>query len=221
MRRFNEIVSHLKDETLVADVGCDHGYISQKLLESGGAKKVVMTDISAKCLKKAQDLLSNEIANGRATAIVCDGLSGVNLPITAVVIAGMGGEEIIKILSECLDRLPIKKVVLQPMKNADKVREFLVRGKFWLHRDYTFYDADKYYDLIYAEKLDGKSDAYSDLDIEFGRENLLVKSADFILKYQREIERLNTFLSHENLSDKSREELVKKINKYKTVIGEL
>ena len=101
MHRLDEITSHLSGEDLVADVGCDHGYISEKLLKSGGAKKVVMTDISAKCLLKAQTLLSAEISQGKATAVVCDGLKGVDLPITAVVIAGMGGEEIIKILTEC------------------------------------------------------------------------------------------------------------------------
>lgn len=220
MGRLDEIASHLVGEDLVADVGCDHGYIAEKLLQVGGAKKVVLTDISEKCLKKAQTLLAKELENGKATAVVCDGLKGVDLPITAVVIAGMGGEEIIKILTECLPRLPIKKLVLQPMKNAEKLRQFLVDGQFSPYRDYTFYDANKYYDLIYAVKSDNPVKPYTEDELIFGRENLAVKGKDFILRYSREIEKLTAVLSSENLTTKAKDELITKIKKYKSVIGE-
>ena len=217
--RIEEIVSIVPKSSVVADVGCDHGYVAFSVLRSGIADKVVMTDVSQKCLDKAINLLGQEIALGKATAVCCDGLTGVNIDVDTAVIAGMGGEEIIKILSHSVDRLSIKNLVLQPMKNTEKLRRFLVDGSFSLIRDYTFMDAGKYYDLIFAVKTD-KKQSYTDDEYFFGKENLSTKPDAFICRYKKEIEDIKNWISSPNLNDNSRAELVAKLEKYSAIVGE-
>ena len=221
MGRVEVIVSHVDKSSICADVGCDHGYIGHALLKLGKAEKVVFTDISEKCLAKAKSLAQEDIVIGRAKTVVCDGLTGVTDDVDTAVIAGMGGEEIIKILAECLQRLPIKTLVLQPMKNADKLRAYLLDGGFSLIRDYTFMDAGKYYDLIKAEKSDKKIDVYSADELAFGKENLAVKGEDFICRCKKEIEDLTLWSKSENISSQTINEFNERIKKLKTIIGEL
>ena len=52
-KRLEEIFSVLPSSEIFADIGCDHGYISKQMLDSGKANKVLFADISAKSLKKA------------------------------------------------------------------------------------------------------------------------------------------------------------------------
>lgn len=217
--RIEEIVSVVPKSKVVADVGCDHGYIAYSVIKKGLADKVVLTDVSKKCLDKAVALLSKEIVLGKATAICCDGLTKVFEPVDTAIIAGMGGEEIIKIIGQSAGRLSVKNLVLQPMKNSEKLRRFLVDGSFSLIRDYTFFDAGKYYDLIFAVKSDEK-DVYSDDEFFFGKENLTKKPDAFINRCKKEIEDIKSWMSSPSLNENSLVELEKKLNKYSTVIGE-
>ncbi|MBO5285640.1 MAG: SAM-dependent methyltransferase [Clostridia bacterium] len=217
MSRLDEILSVIKPVSVLADIGCDHGYISKKALDNNLCKKLVFTDISEKCLLKAKTLLKTEVDKRLAVPVLANGLTGVDIFIDEAVIAGMGGEEIIQILKECLTRTGIKTLVLQPMKNTDKLRRFLVENGFYLERDYVFKDAGKFYDLIVAS-LSDTPDFYTDLEYEFGRENLQNKSKAFKEKYLKEIESINLWLQSPTIKEDSVLDFKAKIEKYQKVI---
>ena len=124
MGRIEVICAHIPKSRVFADIGCDHGYCTQYALAHGLCERAYISDISAACLKKAEELLGAEIAAGRCVPVCADGMDGLPEPPDCVLIAGMGGEEIVSILSRAA-RLPAR-FVLQPMKNAEKVRAFLV-----------------------------------------------------------------------------------------------
>ncbi len=150
-----------------ADVGCDHGYCTEYALKSGKCKSAVIADVSAKCLAKAEKLLSAYIQSGVCRSVCCDGLKDIPEQTEQVLIAGMGGEEIIKILSQGF--IP-QKFVLQPMKNAPKLREFLLARGCKITADDIFRD-DKFYFVIKGER-DGGTSAYSQSQLFFGRDSL-------------------------------------------------
>ena len=56
--RLKKIVELLPTCEVLADVGCDHGYIAEMVIKSGKYKKVILSDISKKSLDKAVNLLS-------------------------------------------------------------------------------------------------------------------------------------------------------------------
>lgn len=184
-KRLAAVCGELEKCDTFADVGCDHGYCTLYMLENGLCRTAQISDISAKSLKKAQALLSAYIAEGRVRPVVCDGLAGVDRGTEQVLIAGMGGEEIVKILSDGF--LP-PKLVLQPMKNAEKVRAFLLGRGYALLRDHTFYADKKFYDLIKAVK-GGKQEEYNKDMLSFGRENIISPTEDFAKMLERDISR--------------------------------
>lgn len=170
------LCSYLDDCETLADVGCDHGYCTLNAFKSGKCKCAVIADVSAKCLAKAETLLSGYISAGKCKSVCCDGLKDIPRDIGQVLIAGMGGEEIIKILSEGF--IP-EKFVLQPMKNAEKLRAYLIKNGCKITRDDIFSDGKFFYFVIKGGRSDDFTENYSELQLRFGRDSLnnpLIKS---------------------------------------------
>ncbi len=167
MGRIEELCALIDKCESFADVGCDHGYCARHVLESGKCGNVIITDISAKCLAKAESLLKGFILSGKCRAVCCDGLSGVPEDTEQVLIAGMGGEEIIRILTEGF--IP-RKFIFQPMKNAPKLRRFLLDGGCNITYDGVFKDG-KFYFVIKGERGGGCKD-YTSVQLAFGRDGI-------------------------------------------------
>ena len=172
-----------------ADVGCDHGYCTQFMLENGLCRSAVISDVSAKSLAKAEKLLQAYIGEGRVQSVCCAGLSAVP-PCDEVLVAGMGGEEIVSILREGF--LP-PQLVLQPMKNAPKLRRFLLERGYAIERDFTFTDT-KHYDLLRAVR-GGQGRAYGARELAFGYDNIHSPSAEFLSLVEEEIQKCRARLA--------------------------
>lgn len=203
--RIREICSNLPKIDVLADVGCDHGYCTKFALDNGLCERAYISDISAGSLKKAERLLAGEIAEGKCVPNLSDGMEGIG-DIGCVLIAGLGGEEIVRILSQ--RPLP-PRFVLQPMRNSDKVRAFLLARGAKIERDYTFGDGAYFYDLITGAGTGG--DEYTDFELWFGRENLRRLPAAFCGKMTLEREKLRERLKRK-MSRASREELLRRLS---------
>ena len=210
MDRIETICAHLPEADVFADIGCDHGYCTQYMLQNGRCRRAYISDISAGSLQKARTLLRREVEEGRCIPVVADGLDGVKA-CDLVLIAGMGGEEIVRILER--GYLPAK-FVLQPMKNSEKVRRFLIGRGCVITRDYTFEDG-KFYDLIAGEfpgAADGApspADDYTEWEFRYGRDNLRSPSSAFIKWAREERRKLKEHLLSA-MRQESREELRRK-----------
>lgn len=133
---------------VLADVGCDHGYVGAEALNRGLARQVIFVDISDNCLQKAR---SNCPAGFKHNAsFLCqDGLGSV--VCDTAVISGMGGLEILSILNSA-KRLP-SAIVLQPMRNIVDVRKYLLKH-YSLTLDATVYDG-KFYSVLVGVRTEG------------------------------------------------------------------
>lgn len=203
--RLKEICANLPVAECLADVGCDHGYCTKYAFDNHLCARAYISDISAGSLEKAKKLLAKEIDAGRCIPCLGDGLQKIGA-CDCVLIAGLGGEEIVRILSE--SALPVR-FVLQPMRNSDKVRSFLIARGARLERDYTFEDGGYYYDLIAGAGTGG--DSYSDYEIIFGRENLKTLPDAFVKKMTEEREKIRARMGRK-MSLASRAELVRRLS---------
>ncbi|MGN0806198.1 MAG: class I SAM-dependent methyltransferase [Candidatus Coproplasma sp.] len=194
MGRIEEICSYIDNSESFADIGCDHGYCTLHALKSGKCERAVITDVSAKSLAKAEKLLEEYIAEGRCKSVCCDGLSGVE-DCEEVLIAGMGGMEIIKILTEGF--IP-RKFILQPMKNAEELRRFLIGSGCKITADDIFFDG-KYYFIIKGERSGGTKE-YSAQELAFGKDSL--KNPVFKDFAGEEIKKLSAFKLTSALEEK-------------------
>lgn len=213
-KRLQVIYSEIETCASFADVGCDHGYIAKAVLDGEKCSNVVISDISAPSLKKAEKLLKKYIDCQKAKAVVCDGLKLVP-ECETVLIAGMGGEEIIKIIKES-PFLP-KKLILSPMKNQDKVRFFLQNNGYGIVRDYTFSD-ERFYHVICAE-LGKETLPYTPLEYEFGRDNLILRSQDFMAYIKKELEKAECFYD-KVIADEDKKQFGETIKILKGILNE-
>ena len=209
-KRFETLLSLIPDCRVFADVGCDHGYMAYEMLKNRKCDRVIVSDISAECLKKAETLLQETFPD-KYTAVVSDGFENVG-NCDCALIAGMGGDTISDILAAAAGRLP-EYLVLQPMKNSQRVRRDLVSLGYEILRDYTFRDG-KFYDVILAKK--GGNETYTADDYIYGRDNLIEKSEDFVALVNSKIDELKE--AKEKASETSRKEIEKRITELEKII---
>ena len=209
--RLNVIFSALPPCKTFADVGCDHGYIAKAMMDFKKCEQAIISDVSAKCLIKAETLLKEYISAGKVTAVVSDGFDKI-ASCDLALIAGMGGEEICLILTRA-ENLP-KALALQPMKNCDKVRKVAVEKGYKIIKDFLFKSADKFYDFILLEKGE---DFLTEEEIVFGRDNIKGENPAFIESLKIRAEKLSEYLNNGALKSAEREKLsleLERIKKY-------
>lgn len=207
--RIKILCAHLTPAKTFADVGCDHGYMSEYMLKNGLCEKLYFSDVSKGSLEKAKRRLAAYVAEGKATGVLGDGFFGVPKDTEEVLIAGMGGSEIVDILSHGKYGFLPERFVFQPMLDSEKLRRYLIANGAVLERDYTFESDGKPYDCIVGRRR-GKREAaqeYTRGEYAFGYENMKERSAAFIKRLQEKLARVEKYLCGENLSETSRGEL--------------
>ena len=147
--RLKTIASLVPHGARVCDVGTDHAYLPIFLKKSGIAKSVIATDLNQKPLENAK----NNIENSGVCDIslrLCNGLSGVlETEVDTVIVAGMGGEVIVGILSAC-EWAKNKNItyILQPTTSAEVLREFLCKNGFDILTETPVYENGKLYSVM-------------------------------------------------------------------------
>ncbi|MBR3247549.1 MAG: SAM-dependent methyltransferase [Clostridiales bacterium] len=138
----------------VIDVGSDHGYIAVRCLEEEIASSVICTEIHRGPAQRSEDALVEAGFEDRSEVYVTDGLKGVPLMNgDIVVIAGMGGLNIIDIISRALKDngyhiLENVTFVLQPQKSNEIVRNYLAKTGFVFEDESICYDRDIFYNCL-------------------------------------------------------------------------
>ena len=207
MTRLDYIAS-LVDERVVIDIGSDHGFLVKKLFDSNQIDCAFVTDISQKCLKKAKSNLTNY---NNIIYLCGDGLNvfNNNLPANldkkynnympnAVVIAGMGGEEIIKILSQKSAK-HFNKFILAPQRNLVLVREYLCKHNFEIVSDKVVKEGKMFYNVIVAIRSKTKQ-RLSEEELVFGLTNIHSPDKDFLLYMQFLCKQYLEILSNKEVS---------------------
>jgi len=151
--RLEMILRHISGNSC-ADVGTDHAYIPIELAKRG--MRVIATDIMPGPLKIAAENVKKNNANIELR------LGGGLLPIKkgevdTIIIAGMGGEMIEKILSEGAEKTNDVTFVLQPMNSQYELRNYLLNNGFYIINEDLAVEGFKVYNLLVATKDEKKS----------------------------------------------------------------
>lgn len=144
-RRMTALLSEIPKNKNLADIGADHGYVSLSFALNNPNNLIVGSDISEKSIEKAK-ITAKKLNLSNYYTKIGFGLEPIqSFDIDVVLISGMGGEEIIKILDNC-KKYPF--YVLSPQKNSDKVRLYLKNNNLKAIKDYKVYSDEKFYDII-------------------------------------------------------------------------
>ncbi len=178
-KRMEAVVNMISPQSFaIADVGCDHAYVSIALLQRDIAKKVIAMDVRTGPL----DIAKRNIAEAGFLDVIDvrlgDGLQRLDVDeVDTIIIAGMGGLLIKGILERGIHILQDAKkkpeLILQPQSDLREVREFLYKNAYSIVEEQMLVEEGKYYTVIKAQFGDAESKpAYNEMEWVYGRCNL-------------------------------------------------
>lgn len=136
-KRLAACADYVRPDSRVCDIGTDHAYLPCFLTQHGNHPQITAADVHEKPLETARRHI---IANGCAdtvSTVLSDGLADIP-PEWAedIIIAGMGGELILRILLDCPWLAhPEKRLILQPMSQAPELRKGLYANAFCIEAE--------------------------------------------------------------------------------------
>jgi tRNA (adenine22-N1)-methyltransferase len=128
--RLKTIADCIYGSASVADVGTGDGYIPVWLALGRSTKTIIASDASEESIEFARKTADKYEVGDRIKFVVAPGLRGVgDVQIETVVVAGVGGDTIVEILSDAqwLKSRPVK-LVLQPQTKTDRLLDWLLRN---------------------------------------------------------------------------------------------
>ena len=175
--RLFSAVSYVRLGASIADIGTDHAYLPIYLLREGIASGALACDIGAGPISCACENISAAGLSDRISTLQTDGLHGVErFSPDHILIFGMGGELIVKILSEApwvCD--PAIRLILQPMSRAEVVRKYLWENGFRIVGETLSQEDDRIYQTLCAEWC-GKTEPFDPIDCLVGKREQLASA---------------------------------------------
>ena len=195
----------------VADVGCDHGFLSIYLVQEGISPCVTAMDVRKGPLSAAREHIDAKGLGAYIQTRISDGLQKLQPgEADTVVCAGMGGRLMERILTEGLEKAKqMRELILQPQSELQEFRQFLRRTGFRVDEEDLVCEEGKYYfamrtvpedremffdsDIPEEFRLHSRTDAadYIKLCDKFG-EKLLTKKHPLLEQYLRQREKVLT-----------------------------
>jgi len=170
--RLLKLAAKVPDYAVVADIGTDHALLPIYLVSTGKCPRAVAVELKEGPYQAARTAIESFNMSGSVDLRRGDGLKPV-VPgeVDAVVIAGMGAEQMIRILEESPQvRASVPWFVLQPMEDAPKLRGYLVTHGFRLADEELVRDGDEIYEIICAAP--GQEHIEDELLLEVGPRNV-------------------------------------------------
>ncbi len=186
-KRLRALASLVQTGRGLIDVGTDHGYLPVMLAQAGYSGTLFASDIHPKPLEAARMTAAAAGLNNRIHFLCCDGLTLCPPEeIDTIVIAGMGGDMIVKILDDaewCLDSR--YRMILQPATKQEVLRYWLVCNGFSIECETLTEEAGILYQILTVRY--GCNMKLSDAELFAGRRCLCT---DLVL-YDRQIRLLS------------------------------
>ena len=133
----------------VADVGCDHGYLSIHLLQNGIASSAIASDVNEQPLQSAKHNAAKFGVQDKITFQLSDGVQNIPRDFNCMVCAGMGADTMMSIL----DAAPWLKsekyrLILQCQSKRPELRKYLYQQGYAIRRETLAQDGKFIYPIM-------------------------------------------------------------------------
>lgn len=152
-KRLMSCAEYVRKNSKVADIGTDHAYLPIYLIKTGKIQYAIASDIRKGPLLNAEKNLKKYHILDKVDLRLSDGLEKIKgEEVDDIIVAGMGGEIIVDILSKAdWIKDKNKRLILQPMSMEEKVRKFLHNEKFKIIKEKITVSENKIYNIMCAE----------------------------------------------------------------------
>ena len=186
---------------VAADVGSDHGKLIISLFEGGVISKGYAIENKKGPFERLVKAIEDSGCQDHVIPMLSDGISELPGDVDVVILAGMGGINIIDILKAHPYKLKNVKTIVVDAHNAiPEMRKAICKLGFVIADEDIVLDAGKYYEII---KFNAGECAYLDeSDYEFGPVLRNEKSCTFKEKYKSRLLEINNLLLTKKLPEK-------------------
>lgn len=195
-KRMTAVCDMVTQGRRVADIGCDHAFVSIYLVKSGRASYAAALDVREGPLKIAKQNISAYNMNGLVEVKLSDGFSALKPGETdSAILAGMGGALIIRLLDNASDIIcEGYELVLQPQSETGRVRRYLRENGYEILKETMILDEGKFYTIIKAIKLGHTNYKHGYIDDE--NVKIYDEYGEYLIKSKDDI--FCKYLSHEH-----------------------
>ena len=153
----------------VADIGCDHAYLPIHLVREGISPYVIACDINAGPIIRAKENIEDVDLGEKIDVRQGDGLSVITPgEVRSVVLAGMGGRLMMRILNEGEDVLTdVSEIIMEPQSDVAALRHFLQDNGYRIISESMVCEEDKFYPVIKA--VHGDMDWDKEIYFRYGK----------------------------------------------------
>lgn len=136
---------------VVADVGCDHGYLAIHLLQTGLARQVYASDIRPGPLDSAVKNAAKFGVSQHISFFLSDGVQALPRDFDTLVCAGMGADVMISILEKApWLQNDHYRLILQCQSKTPVLRRYLSQTGWTIHREQVLRDGRFLYTVLEA-----------------------------------------------------------------------
>lgn len=212
-----QTIYNMVPKGIVADVGSDHGKLIISLFKDGIIEKGYAIENKKGPFSRLEKAIINEGAQDGITAMLSDGISELPTDCDVVVIAGMGGLNIIKILKAHPSKLKNVKTIIVDAHNAvPELRKEVCKMGYIIAQEDMVEEDGIFYEII--KFISGDCAFLDEPDLEFGPMLRQEKSCTFRSKYESRIKEIDNLLSKNNLPLSRQLELGKEKERIKSVL---
>lgn len=138
----------------VADVGCDHGYVSIYLVQQGRSGHVIAMDVNKGPLERAKEHVEEAELLAYITLRLSDGLMELQAgEADTLICAGIGGRLMQRILLQEPDKTAsFKELILQPQSELKEFRFFITDMGYSIVSEDMIWEEGKFYQVIKVVK---------------------------------------------------------------------
>lgn len=219
-QRLSSVASMVTAGNCLADVGTDHGYVPIYLYERNVIPRAIAMDVNKGPLERATLHIAESGMKEAIETRLSDGLAALKPgEADSVVIAGMGGPLIIRILSAYPEvTSSLKELILQPQSEIPEVRMWLYEQGYEIVEEHMVFEDGKYYPMFKAVK-NSQAEKLTDLEYKFGKLSVLEEKSVLKAYLVREIANKQTILK--KLNEENTEKSRNRIEQIAAILTEL
>ena len=189
-----KIIHDMVPKSVVADIGSDHGKLMIALVQSGTITKGYAVENKEGPFERLRSNLVRYHVDDMITPLFSDGIKDITRDVETIVIAGMGGTNIITILKAHPEKMVrVQTIIVDAHTAVPYVRKEICQMGFAIADEKIVKEDDIFYEIIKFIKADKA--IISDEDLEFGPILRQEKSATFKEKYQNRIYEIDMILA--------------------------
>lgn len=204
-KRLNRLSQMVTEGNRLADIGTDHGYLPIELVKNKRIPFALAMDVRKGPLSKATEHIAEAGLEDYIKVRLSDGLEKLEPgEVDTVVMAGMGGRLMTKILDRWEDLSSVKEWIFSPQSEVDLFRHYIAKRGLQIVEEDLISEEDKFYFMM--KTVPGESYEMDEMSAHFGP--LLLARRHPVLK-QYLANEMHLILDLVDILDKSESEKAK------------